>query len=365
MPRYRSRSKSRDRKARIQARKRIPRDKRKLLHWAARGTKKDYEKLRKHAHKLLMGGSLPGYVEPLAMEDLSHATRVTLTQALHRGPVGGGLSDALAHTLDKIPGHEWMWFNHLAQAALRPFRGSELTEQDEMYARLVKAGYNDQGKRPNEAEGFTRQGDYDSKYVSVWDNDNHRVVVVRGTKPTHGEDWQQNAKIAMSGRSENLVGEELRKIMSDTEKSRTVDVAAHSLGTSLTLEAYNANEGMSDRVHNTFLFNPAYTLGGHGSTGDYEKNPNFRYFINSGDIVSMGSLGSSGPENFVLRHPNSLNPLAAHTIDQWMGNDALHNPAWTPDPEKEPAVYGIDTDPSQGGAATTFMDAYDKEDYHG
>ncbi len=87
MPRYRSRSKSRDRKARIQARRRIPRDKRKLLHWAARGTKKDYAKLRKHAHKLLMGGSLPGYVDPLALEDLGDATRVTLRQALHRGPV--------------------------------------------------------------------------------------------------------------------------------------------------------------------------------------------------------------------------------------------------------------------------------------
>ena len=42
MPRYRSRSKSRERKARKAARAKVPRDKRKLLHWAAKGTKADY-----------------------------------------------------------------------------------------------------------------------------------------------------------------------------------------------------------------------------------------------------------------------------------------------------------------------------------
>ena len=109
MPRYRSRSKSRERKARKQVRSKVPRDKRKLLHWAAKGTKADYEKLRKHAHKLLMGGQMPGYLEPLAVEDLSHATRATLTHALHhkQAHMGGGLTDTIAHVLDKVPGHSW------------------------------------------------------------------------------------------------------------------------------------------------------------------------------------------------------------------------------------------------------------------
>ena len=46
MPRYRSRSKSRERKHRKVARAKVPREKRKLLQWAAKGTKADYEKLR-------------------------------------------------------------------------------------------------------------------------------------------------------------------------------------------------------------------------------------------------------------------------------------------------------------------------------
>ena len=97
MPRYRSRSKSRERKARRAARAKVPREKRKLLHWAVKGTKADYERLRKHAHKALMGGQLPGYLEPLAMEDLSNATRSTLTHALHhkQAHMGGGRSISL------------------------------------------------------------------------------------------------------------------------------------------------------------------------------------------------------------------------------------------------------------------------------
>ena len=284
MPRYRSRSKSRERKARRAARAKVPREKRKLLHWAVKGTKADYERLRKHAHKALMGGQLPGYLEPLAMEDLSNATRSTLTHALHQkqAHMGGGLADSIAHLLDKVPGHSWSWHNALTQAALRPFRGDSLTEQDEMYARLVKAGYHGEAERPEEAQGYTRQKEFDGKYVSVWDSpDDHRMIVVRGTKPTHGEDWAQNARIMMHGKPHDLVGDELRRVLEQTKSGTVIDVASHSLGTSLTLEAYTANPGMQNRIHETFLFNPAYTVGGRGSTNEYEKDKRVRYFINS------------------------------------------------------------------------------------
>ena len=369
MPRYRSRSKSRERKARKQARSRVPRDKRKLLHWAAKGTKADYEKLRKHAHKILMGGQMPGYLEPLAMEDLSHATRATLTHALHQpqAHMGGGLTDSIAHTLDKVPGHSWSWMNGLMQAALRPFRGDSLSEQDELYARLVKAGYHYETERPDRAEGYARKPSFDGKYVSVWDNaDGHRMIVVRGTKPTHGEDWAQNARIAVTGRPQELVGDELRHVLDQTSPGTIVDVASHSLGTSLTLEAYSANPGMQNRVHETYLFNPAYTVGGRGSTNEYEKDKRVRYFINSGDIVSLGSLGSSGPVNMVLRHPHSLNPMAAHTIDQWMGHEALQalvqeqEPGFKPDPEREPGLVSINADPRT--PRTQQFEAYSKGD---
>ena len=367
MPHYRSRSKSRERKEQKRVRKKIPRDKRKLIRWAAKGTKKDYEKLRKHANKILLGGKLPGYIHPLAMEDLGNATRATLIGALHHpdSHLGGGLTDGLAHALDWVPGHQWSWANHLMQAALRPFRGDGMTEQDETYARVVGAGYNYIHERPDTVEGYTRQKDYDGKYVSVWDNDaDSRLIVVRGTKPTHWEDWKQNARIMMKGgRPQDLVGRELADIMNNSQ-GKTVDVMSHSLGTSLTLEAYKSNPGMQDKIRETFLYNPAYTVGGFGSTRDFESDKRVRYFLNTGDIVSIGSLGSSGPVNMVIRNPKSLNPLDAHEMAQWFGGgtvperlkESLEKP---PDPDREPATIGVDVDPRFKGETQTFK-AYNK-----
>ena len=45
-----------------------------------------------------------------------------------------------------------------------------------------------------------------------------------------------------------------------------------------------------------------------------------RYFINTGDVVSIGGIGSVGPVNMVSRNPRSLNPLSNHSLEQWTGN---------------------------------------------
>ena len=232
------------------------------------------------------------------------------------------ITQKIKTALDWVPFKKYMWWNYAAQAVLRPYDASPLTEFDSFMARMVKAGYNLPKERAAISEGYTRNMKYDSKYVSVWDRDNHRIIVVRGTKPSHGKDWYQNAKIAYKGRPEDLVSKLMKQIVDETDKNSRIVIAAHSLGTSLALEALNSNPGLKDRIDQTFLFNPAYTLGGKGSTSDYEKNEKFRYFLNTGDIVSMGSLGGSGPLNYVLQNPSSANPLKAHTIDQWMGDTA-------------------------------------------
>ncbi len=185
--------------------------------------------------------------------------------------------------------------------------------------------------------------------MSVWDNtDGHRLGVVRGTKPSK-QDLVQDLHIGARGRPKNLVGDELRKIM-DESGSRVVDVAGHSLGTSLILEGYTANPGMIDKVHGTFLYNPAYGAPGLyniGSTSDYEANPNVRYFINTGDVVSIGGIGSVGPVNMVSRNPRSINPLANHSLEQWTGNPGKEEDLEEDD--KEPAMIRFDEDPSHAG----------------
>ena len=77
------------------------------------------------------------------------------------------------------------WFGALPQYALKPFKGENISEEDEQYARVLSAGYKEVGKRENVALGWRRVPKWDSQYVSVWDNpDGHRYIAVRGTHPT-------------------------------------------------------------------------------------------------------------------------------------------------------------------------------------
>ena len=55
--------------------------------------------------------------------------------------------------------------------------------------------------------------------------------------------------------------------------------------------------------------------------------------------------------------------MAAHTIDQWMGHEALQaveEPGFKPDPTREPALIAIDADPRT--PAFQEFEAYVKED---
>ena len=101
--------------------------------------------------------------------------------------------------------------------------------------RLVNEAYKDQEERPASFEHWTRQPEFDSNYVTVYDNeDGHRFIAVRGTK-LNLKDLGEDVLIGMEGRPRNLVGAELRKVLDHTEPGRTVDVGGHSLGTSLIL----------------------------------------------------------------------------------------------------------------------------------
>ena len=222
------------------------------------------------------------------------------------------------------------------QYALKPFRGENLTEVDEQYARILDAGYKNPDVREAEVLGWTRVPEMDSEYLSVWDNpDGHRFIAVRGTKWSHSQDVLRDLDIVRRGRTDNAIGDDLQKIIDATEPSRIVDVAAHSLGTVLLLEAFHANKDLQSRIHMTRLFNPAYNpqlpLSGvlPSIAKDYESDPRVRYFINLGDVVSAGGFGRVGPKNVVYRTPlgnamkwsqtGGVDPYHLHVLRQWMG----------------------------------------------
>ena len=319
MPRYSSRKRAHSKRERSRVRAAMPRDKRHLAHWAVRGTHNDYAKFRKHIADVQ--GRAPSYLEPRAMQELGNATRRSMLENIHNEPWGGGwFSDGLAWSIDQVPsGWGWDWVKGLGQAALKPFRGDSLDETDQQYARLVNEAYKEE--RDTQFEHWQHVPEFDSDYVSVYDNeDGHRFVAVRGTK-VNLKDLAQDVKITMQGQPDNLIGDELRRILDHTTPDKTVDLGAHSLGTSLALTAFQNDDTLQDRIHQSYLFNPAFTPLSENITDKYEADDRVRYFIDLSDVVSIGDLGSKGPSNVVYR--NNWNPLTAHKLVQWGGEAGL------------------------------------------
>ena len=92
MPSYTTkRRRSRQRNvARIK--KSVSRDRRQLLHWAARGTHQDYEELRAHAKKVVH--RTPSYIDQDVVTDIAeNASRRMLAENVHEsGRLPGGSS---------------------------------------------------------------------------------------------------------------------------------------------------------------------------------------------------------------------------------------------------------------------------------
>ena len=318
MPRYSSRRKNASKRERKRGRAAMPRDKRHLSHWAVRGTHDDYHRLRKHTENVR--DRAPSYIHQQTLDKLQSANRRSMLENINSESWGGTwFTDGLSWLIDQVPtGWGWEWPKAIGQAALKPFRGDSLDETDQQYARLVEQSYRHyEGTAPDQFEHWQRQPEFDSDYVTVWDNeDGHRFISVRGTEFTNVKDLKEDWQIAQSGTSDNLIGGELKKILNHTKPDKVVDLGAHSLGTSLAFTAFQSDDTLQDRIHQTYAYNPAFS-----PFDKYEADDRVRYFIDLSDPVSVGDLGSKGPTNVVYR--NNWNPITAHKLVQWGGEAGL------------------------------------------
>ena len=332
MPSYRTRQAKTKKKGPRRFPKRLPRDPRKLFRWAARGTSKDYEKLRNLARKAR--NSLPAHVHTEAYERLMNVDRLTMIeeiQAAEQHDVSAGwFLDGVNWLLDKVPWGNWIWPVSAAQSSINSQKGDGLNEVDEQYARLVGATYGSVDERPFVIDHWKRQVQFDSEYISVWDSlDSHRLVAVRGTQGT-GQDIGEDILVGLTGRSTNVIGDKLLEILAATPEGVVIDLAAHSLGTSLALEAYG-NKTIYNAMHETYLYNPAYSPLMRGSTDAYERDENVRFFVNALDPVSMGGMGHRAPRNVVYRSEGD--PISAHNLAQWQGASSYQDPIYHAPPE--------------------------------
>ena len=150
MPLYKSRKLKKKQETERRVRRRLTRDRRKLMLWAVQGSLTDYDRLRSGAVEF--APARPEYIRNDEVNKLEHVDRNKMLGAIQKDRKRGGFFvDALSWLLDKIPFRKWSWSINLAQALLKPFKGSNLTEVDEQYARLVQAGYKDD--KPGSREG--------------------------------------------------------------------------------------------------------------------------------------------------------------------------------------------------------------------
>ena len=341
MPSYRTRTarKKKGPKKRKKQKGHFTRDPRKLLRWAASGTNKDYEKLRDLAKKAR--ADLPAYIDGVAFDKLASANRTRMMSAMieelqnaeEHNISGGFLTDALSWLLDKVPFGNWLWPVGAAQGALKAHKGDNLNDVDFEYARLVGASYEGMQERPYVVNHWRRQTQFDSQYCTVWDNlDGHRLIAVRGTRGDRAEDIGQDVLIGLAGTTTNRIGQEMQRIVDATDSHVILDVAAHSLGTALALRAYNSDKALYNRVHETYLFNPSYSPFVRGVADQYEQDENVRYFINMGDMVSLGGIGHKAPANVVFVQPSTLNVGTNHSLAQWQGS-GVHHKQYEPPPD--------------------------------
>ena len=208
MPRYRTRPKKVKKKKK--APKQLPRDPRKMLNWAGRGTNKDYEKLRSLAKKYL--NKRPSYIDNAAAEKLTRIDKMLMIEEIQANEQhdvsAGGFLDAINWLLGKVPYGSYVWPLKAGQTSINAMKGDGLNEVDEQYARLVGATYGPMEDRPFVLDHWKRQPQFDSPYVGVWDNpDGHRLISVRGTQGA--ADIGQDFLIGVTGTTMNLIGDDL------------------------------------------------------------------------------------------------------------------------------------------------------------
>ena len=315
MPKYTANKRARARKARKKEVNRFSRDKRILKRWAALGSGKDYENLRRVATS--HADNAPSYISGTAVDELATVDKRRMLELIGQEPHGGSWFMDGLNWIMGLPGlRRAKWLGKLGGLVNKPFQGDSMTETDQDYAKLVDATYRED--RPEILEHWKRMPEFDGEYTAAWESaDGHVYIAVRGTKG-NVTDLSQDALIMMHGNPVSTVGEEIRRIVNNVGSDKTIDAGAHSLGTSLLLLAYKHDPDLGKRIHQTYLYNPADSpvSSNVSVVEEYLQDPTVRYFINLGDVVSAGLMVES-PTNVVYRTGSPLHPLQAHAIGAW------------------------------------------------
>jgi hypothetical protein len=250
--------------------------------------------------------------------------------------VGGGLGSALGHI------GKWIWghvLDPIVEPFIKPFKkiwniashvtyplfhSTSISEHSSLVASAIKQSYIlDETKRADFVGDLVRDQELSSKFIDVW-VDEHReppyaLITVRGSKKP--EDFLiDDLAILGTGRSRNLIQGELSRAVNKYADAGTVEVASHSLGTTLVAEAIQGDPSLNDKIDRIDFYNPATTPLTHAVVSDFVNDPKSHWYMCMTDMVGWGEFAESTPKNLIMLGPK-LNPIAAHGLEQWVKDE--------------------------------------------
>jgi len=237
---------------------------------------------------------------------------------------GGGLLEATSSIFNSLwntigLGPEFQdWFNFFDYDSPE----NKISSDDMDYARIVDQSYKEVSERSDIIDDWVRDKEFDTDRFSVWvDEDDKEVhVSLRGTKK-NVSDIVSDLHILWDNTSGKAheVKDFIEQVV-DKYPEYKIDAAAHSLGGNQLLDVAINNPDIGvDTYH---LFNPGLNPSwGLDEAKDAVNDERFKFYLNSGDIISNGFVPLLNDETNVTWSKPGHSPLSNHGIGQWYDDE--------------------------------------------
>ena len=269
-------------------------------------------------------------VHPLAFQDIAqHAPHQVLCgvhgeiKAKGDGELlGGGLMDGInfigKRIRDVISPFKKIW-NVASNIRYGFTHETNISDHTRALADMIHESYADESDRADSVGDFKRVGEYTGDFIDVWRNETthppHTVVTVRGSK--NAQDYlDDDMRIAFTGKAENRIGADLRRVCKQFGNNGDIEVAAHSLGTTLLAEALKNDQYVDENIDKLAFFNPASSPIVKSVVNEEAQDDRSTFYLNMGDVAGWGTMLDEQPKNLVMNKP-TMNPIANHSLDQW------------------------------------------------
>ena len=292
-----------------------------------RGLSNDHYKLLQDAAKT---ASHPD-IHDQAFRDIARADRMQLIHGLweehharRRGePTGGGLGDAFNWLGKKV----WSPIKHVWNGAKNYYHyfahENTISDHTRLVARGIQQTYNKKkDDRLDQLGTFKRVEELSTDWLDVWKDAERDQILVTCRGSRDPVDFAVDDLAILAGHNpRDLVSSQLRDIFQRYGDDYEIELAGHSLGSSLLATALANNSDL--KPFKMDFFNPGTNPwpGIEDAVKSYSSDDRAHYFVNAIDPVSLGEMGES-PSNLIINSPQSwVNPVSNHAIDQWIDHD--------------------------------------------